>query len=258
LGMATVDQADEASYMESLIFVQDGLEGVRIAGLMVQGGVAGSNALIKWGTRKSGSAENAGFLSDIFCRIGGDRDASMPEVRTNKMVLINSSNVVGDNLWLWRADHEVPKNVGVKDSRNKVFNALEVNGDNVIMYGLFCEHTLHDLTVWNGENGKTFFYQCELPYDVTQQNFGDQGYAGYVIGTQVKTHTLMGAGVYSYFRDHEVNAQCGFRAPEGESGINLEHIFTVFLNGKGSIDHVLNQQGDRASPSTQGKPLYFC
>merc|ERR1712060_909484 len=97
-----------------------------------------------------------------------------------------------------------------------------------------------------------------MPYDVTQQNFGDQGYAGYVIGTQVKTHMLMGAGVYSYFRDHEVNAQCGFRAPEGESGINLEHIFTVFLNGKGSIDHVLNQQGDRASPSTQGKPLYFC
>jgi len=258
LGLATVEQADEAPYMESLIFVRDGLEGVRIAGLMVQGGQAGSNALIKWGTRKSGSAENAGFLYDIFCRIGGDRDASMPEARTNKMVLINSSNVVGDNLWLWRADHEVPNNVGVKDSRNKVFNALEVNGDNVIMYGLFAEHTLHDLTVWNGENGKTFFYQCELPYDVTQQNFGDQGYAGYVIADHVKTHTLRGAGVYCYFRDYDVSAQCGFRAPEGEAGISLQHIFTVFLNGKGSIEHVLNEQGDEASTATQGQPLYVC
>jgi len=258
LGLATVQQADEAPYMESLIFVQDGLEDVRIAGLMVQGGPTGSNALIKWGTRKSGSAEIAGFLYDIFCRIGGDRDASMPEVRTNKMILINSSNVVGDNLWLWRADHEVPDNVGVTDSRNKAFNALEVNGDNVIMYGLFAEHTLHDLTVWNGENGKTFFYQCELPYDVTQQNFGDQGYAGYVIADHVKTHTLRGAGVYCYFRDYDVSAQCGFRAPEGEAGISLQHIFTVFLNGKGSIEHVLNEQGDEASTATQGQPLYVC
>jgi len=258
LGLATVQPADDAPYMDSLIFVRDGLEGVRIAGLMVQGGEAGSNALIKWGTRKSGSAQNSGFLYDIFCRIGGDRDASRPEVRTNKMVLINSSNVVGDNLWLWRADHEMPRNDGVKNSRHKVFNALEVNGDNVIMYGLFAEHTLHDLTVWNGENGKTFFYQCEMPYDVTQHNFGDQGYAGYVIGEHVKTHTLMGAGVYSFFRDYDVHAQSGFRAPEGEGGINLQHIFTVFLNGKGGIDHVLNRQGERCSSSSQGRPHYLC
>lgn len=35
LGMATVQQADLAPYMESLIFVKDGLEGVRVASMMV-------------------------------------------------------------------------------------------------------------------------------------------------------------------------------------------------------------------------------
>jgi len=264
LGLATVQPADDAPYMDSLIFVKDGLKGVRIASLMVQGGEAGSNSLIKWGTQtpRFGAHthqvdQRPGYLYDIFCRIGGDRDASMPEVRTDKMVLINSSNVIGDNLWLWRADHELPKNVGVTDSRHKVFNALEVNGDDVIMYGLFAEHTLGNQTVWNGENGKTFFYQCELPYDVKQQNFGDQGYAGYVVAEHVQTHTLRGGGVYSYFRDHEVHCHCGFRAPECRSGINLLNIFTVYLNGNGGINHVLNLQGDKCSSETQGVPHFL-
>jgi hypothetical protein len=181
--------------MDSLIFVKDGLQGVRISALLIEAGITGCDALLKWGTTRRGPAsENPGFLHDIFCRVGGDRDASQPEVRTNAMVQINSSGVVGDNLWLWRADHELPRNAGVKNSRNKVWNAMRVEGDNVIMYGLFAEHALHDQIVWNGENGKTFFFQCELPYDVTQHNFGDLGYAGYVIGDHVKQHQLQGGG----------------------------------------------------------------
>merc|ERR1712061_755394 len=153
----------------------------------------------------TGAAQNAGFMYDIFCRVGGERPSAQVQGWTNKMVQVNSSGVVGDNLWLWRADHEVPNNGGVVDSRNAVHHGLEVNGDDVVMYGLFCEHTLRDLTVWNGENGKTFFYQCEMPYDVTQANFGDKGYAGYTVADHVNSHTLQGAGVYSYFRDHDVH-----------------------------------------------------
>ena len=37
-----------------------------------------------------------------------------------------------------------------------------------------------DLTDWRGESGSTFFYQSELPYDVTQAEYGDKGYTGYV------------------------------------------------------------------------------
>lgn len=51
----------------------------------------------------TGNASNPGVLSDIFCRVGGsnlDR-----EVSTDVMVRIHSDYVLGDNLWLWRADH---------------------------------------------------------------------------------------------------------------------------------------------------------
>ena len=44
--------------------------------------------------------------------------------------------------------------------------------------GLAVEHAEQDLTVWNGERGRTYFYQSELPYGVTQADYGDKGYAG--------------------------------------------------------------------------------
>lgn len=55
-------------------------------------------------------------------------------------------------------------------------------------YGLAVEHTLGDLTQWSGEAGETYFYQSELPYDVTQQNFGAPGYVGYRVNSTVTSH----------------------------------------------------------------------
>lgn len=82
------------------------------------------------------------------------------------MIQINSGNVIIDDTWLWRADHSVSGSV--KDKRNPVATGLQVNGDNVTGYGLASEHTLGNLLEWNGENGKTYFYQSEYPYDVDQ------------------------------------------------------------------------------------------
>ena len=48
--------------------------------------------------------------------------------------------MVGDNLWLWRADHDV--NGLVSDSANRCDHALVVDGDDVTMYGLAAEHVL--------------------------------------------------------------------------------------------------------------------
>lgn len=79
-----------------------------------------------------------------------------------------------------------------------------MNGDNVTGYGLACEHTLGNLLEWNGENGKTYFYQSEYPYDVSQANYGDLNYAAYKVGDNVKNHDAWGAGVYTYFRDYDV------------------------------------------------------
>merc|ERR1712060_853682 len=160
-----------------------------------------------------------GVLSDVICRVGGASGASGADVSTDQMIQLNAPGVICDHLWLWRADHQAPGWPNpVKFSRNPVFNCLEVNGDGVLCYGLFAEHVLRDAVVWNGENGKVFLFQCELPYDVTQQNFGDAGYVGFRIAPHIQKHELRGAGVYSNFRDNVVEAKSGFVVPEGRPG----------------------------------------
>ena len=89
-------------------------------------------------------------------------------VSTNTMMEINNKGVVIDNTWLWRADHD-SSGGQVKDSKNYVEHGLQVNADNVRVYGLFSEHSLQDPVEWNGNNGEVYFYSCELPYDVTQK-----------------------------------------------------------------------------------------
>jgi len=128
----------------------------------------------------------------------------------------------------------------------QVFSGLEVNGDDVIIYALAVEHFLHDLVVWNGERGKTYFYQSELPYDVTEENFGTPGYVGYRVNQNVQTHNAWGAGVYSFFRDNDVTTVNGFASGTG-SGISFVYPFTKFLSGKGQISHVLNGRGNVAN-----------
>jgi len=72
------------------------------------------------------------------------------------MMHIVKGNVVIDNVWLWRADHD---EVGiVANSDNPCKNGIVVDGDDVSAYGLFSEHCLEDLTVWNGNNGLVYFY----------------------------------------------------------------------------------------------------
>jgi len=119
------------------------------------------------------------MLHDVFARVGGP---SVEMTTVDTMVKINSGNVIIDGNWLWRADHDVGGIVA--DSRNPVKTGLEVNGDNVIGYGLACEHTLGNLLEWNGENGRVYFYQSELPYDV-DHTYGDNGFAGYVVNDDV-------------------------------------------------------------------------
>lgn len=97
--------------------------------------------------------------------MGGPNDPNIYQVSTEKMVEINSGNVVLDDLWLWRADHHIG---GItKSSQNPTDIGIEVNGDHVTAYGLASEHCLKDLVSWNGNYGKVYFYQSEFPYDVT-------------------------------------------------------------------------------------------
>jgi predicted heme/steroid binding protein len=139
-------------------------------------------------------------------------------------------------------------------SRNYVATGLEVNGNNVNAYGLFVEHTLGDLVSWNGEDGEVYFYQSELPYDVTQDNYANKGYHSYHVADKVQRHTSHGAGVYSFFRDNDVHMDTGIKAPSG-SGIKFNNAFNKMLSGNGGIDHVLNTQGGSAYNSGMS---YLC
>ncbi len=81
-------------------------------------------------------------------------------------------------------------------------NGLVVNGDHVTMYGLFNEHFQQYQTLWNGEHGRTYFFQCESPYDAPDQaaymseNGTRPGYAAYKVADHVDNHFATAFGIY--------------------------------------------------------------
>jgi len=175
LGMATIQAVDG---LEAITV--GAVDGVRIAGVLLQAGESNSPSLIRVGVKGyNGDYTNPTVLSDVFCRVGGTNPATGPDVMADNMMQIDSGNVIIDGTWLWRADHDVSGLV--KNSRNPVQNGLVVNGNVVTGYGLASEHTLADLLVWNGDHGRAYFFQAEFPYDV-DTSYGENGYTGYRVG----------------------------------------------------------------------------
>jgi hypothetical protein len=66
---------------------------------------------------------------------------------------------------------------------NTAQNGVVVNGGGVTATGLFVEHFQQYNVVWNGERGKTVFFQNELPYNAPNQaawqHDGVLGWAAY-------------------------------------------------------------------------------
>ena len=138
------------------------VDGVKVGGLLLEAGAANSSTLLQAGYPGSSISHAADplFLYDICCRAGGALAGN-----ATRFVTLNSNDVVGDNFWLWRADH----GRGVGWTRNKNNTGLLVNGNHVTLYGLFVEHCQAYQTVWNGNGGRVYFYQSELPYDPPSQ-----------------------------------------------------------------------------------------
>ncbi len=150
--------------------VVDDVDGVKLGGLLIEAGATSSPTLVQIGeagARVSHAADPI-CLWDLCCRAGGAQAG-----KTDCLLTINSHDTVGDNFWLWRADHG--RGVGWNSNVNK--NGLIVNGDNVTIYGLFVEHTQEYQTLWNGNGGRVYFYQSELPYDPPSQEAWKHGEA---------------------------------------------------------------------------------
>ena len=227
------------------------MDGVKLGGVLLEAGAAASPTLLQVGEPggKTSHAQDPIFLYDIFCRVGGAAAGV-----TDCMVTLNSRDVVGDNFWLWRADHG--RGVGWTTNKNK--NGLIVNGDDVTIYGLFVEHCQEYQTIWNGNGGRVYFYQSELPYDPPSpeawQHGGVSGYASYKVGDAVKTHEAWGLGVYAVFYAAPVVSENAIETPAAP-GVKMHHMITLRLGGgkPGSgIKHVINGQGEGVFPVPRG------
>ncbi|WP_261801620.1 coagulation factor 5/8 type domain-containing protein [Streptomyces sp. ISID311] len=224
------------------------VDGVNIAGLLIDAGQETSDTLMEMGP-KDASAHHSGnpsSLHDVYFRVGGAGVG-----KAAKSLVINSSDVIGDHTWIWRADH----GDGVGWTQNTADNGLTVNGDDVTMYGLFVEHYQKDQVVWNGNHGRTYFFQNEMPYDPPDQAAwmdGDtKGYAAYKVADNVTDHQAYGLGSYCYFNvNRSVAADRAFQVPRAD-GVAFHHMVTVSLGGTGTINHVINDQGGPANTDNQ-------
>ncbi|MGA2684202.1 MAG: coagulation factor 5/8 type domain-containing protein [Verrucomicrobiota bacterium] len=231
------------------------VDGVKVSGIIFDAGTTASPSLLEVGTVASSVDHSADpiCLYDICSRVGGQFVGT-----TTNCVTINANNVIGDNLWLWRADHgagSTPYWTG-----NPSQSGLVVNGNNVTIYGLFVEHHQQYQTVWNGNWGRVYFYQSELPYDPPSQGAwseapGVNGYASYKVANTVTSHQAYGLGVYGVFIN-SVNISC-FNAIETPTNqqVNVHDMMDVYIAGNTSgsgtsqINHIINGTGGTVGPS---------
>ena len=227
----------------------DDVDGVKIASLILDAGPVKSPVLLEIGGAKSKTrhAANPTCLHDLTVRTGGATlGANDDDIR------IWSNDVVADNLWLWRADH----GAHVEWNTNPTKHGLVVEGDNVTIYGLFNEHHEDYQTVWNGNDGRVYMYQSEMPYDVPEQPSLGTGYASYKVGEHVTRHEAWGVGVYCNYRNANVSANSAVEAPSA-SGVRFHNVTTFWLSGHAGteISHIVNQEGAAATAKAHRQTL---
>ncbi|MEU9533759.1 coagulation factor 5/8 type domain-containing protein [Streptomyces sp. NPDC048213] len=220
------------------------VDGVKLAGLLVDAGTTNSESLIEVGPEGASAshADNPTSLQDVFVRVGG---AGAGKATTG--MVVNSNDTIIDHTWLWRADH----GEGIGWDTNRSDYGLQVNGDNVLATGLFVEHFNKYDVRWSGENGKTIFFQNEKSYDAPNQDAvqnGDiKGYAAYKVDDSVNTHEGWGLGSYCYYNvDPSIRQDHGFEAPV-KDGVKFHDLLVVSLGGQGQYNHVINDTGSPTS-----------
>lgn len=255
MGLATLKPVNGNACIETA-----DVTGLIIAGILFDAGETESGQLLVVGdpvdaskepvktqekTAAAGEKNDRTFitLSDLFFRVGG-AETKQP-AKAKCCVTIHSSNVVGDNFWVWRADHGDM----VAWDRNTADTGIVVNGDNVTIYGLMVEHFQKYQTVWNGQNGRVYMYQSEIPYDVPDQaawkshDGAVDGYASFCVADEVEQFEAWGLGIYLYNRDTAVDLHSAMEIPDRE-GVKVHNICTVMLTGYPGMEHVINDSGE--------------
>ncbi len=245
--------------------------GLKLTGLMFDAGPRNSPVLLQVGTEHGHKGANDSHkgdrtshdsdpadpttLSDVFFRIGG----ATPGKATTSLV-VNSDDVILDDIWAWRADH----GNGVGWTANTAHTGVIVNGDDVAAYGLFVEHYQRYETIWRGENGRVVFFQNEMPYDVPNQAAwmeapGVPGWAAFKVADKVTTFSGYGMGSYSFFNQGvDIFAANAFEVPATLPAASLNDLLTIFLDasvGKGGILNVVNDTGGSSTIANPDVPV---
>merc|ERR1712193_88368 len=99
-------------------------------------------------------------------------------------------------------------------------------------------------------------FQAEMPYGVTQADFGDMGYTGYRVADSVTSHKGYGVGVYHFFRDNKVTVKTGIVAPASLVSSFVAPL-AVRLNGMGTMQHIINELGEetKEDPNMPGNAI---
>jgi len=226
------------------------VDGLTISGLFLDAGSTESGVLMEVGPNGASAshAANPTVLHDLFFRVGGAAAG-----RVGIALSINAANTIVDHTWVWRADH----GAGVGWGSNPSAHGLWVNGSNVTIYGLFVEHFQQHQVVWNGNGGRVYFYQSEIPYDPPSQSVWNsstgRGYAAYKVADTVTSHEAWGLGVYSVFTNSDIYLDRAIEVP-ANSGVRFHNMISVCLGNNGGIIHVINNTGAQTGCNASNTP----
>ncbi len=231
--------------------------GVKLSGLLFDAGPLNSPVLLQVGTRHAHKSDpnDPTLLSDVFFRIGG---ATVGKATIS--LVVNSDNVILDDIWAWRADH----GTGVGWTDNTADTGVIVNGDNVTAYGLLVEHYQKYEVVWNGNGGTETFFQNERPSDPPSQAAwteapGVDGWAAFKVANNVTSFSGYGMGSYSFFNQGvTIYAANAFEVPVTLPRSSLNDLLTIFLNsssGSGGILNVVNGTGGSSTSANPDVPV---
>ncbi|MEU9105077.1 discoidin domain-containing protein [Streptomyces xanthophaeus] len=235
LGLATIIPDNGVTAMK----VAD-VDGVKLAGFLIDAGTVNSPTLLEVGPAGAATdhAANPTSVQDVFVRVGGAGAG-----KATLGMVVNNHDTIVDHTWIWRADH----GDGVGWETNRSDYGFRVNGDDVLATGLFVEHFNKYDVEWNGERGRTIFFQNEKAYDAPNQaaiqNGATKGYAAYKVADSVNTHEGWGLGSYCYYNvDPTIRQEHGFQAPV-KPGVKFHDLLVVSLGGNGQYEHVINGIG---------------
>jgi hypothetical protein len=231
-------------------------KGMMISGIIFDAGTTNSPVLLQVGSglaRSDNLASDPTTLTDVFFRIGG----AEPGSATSSLV-VNSKNVILDDIWAWRADH----GNGVGWTSNTADTGVIVNSDNVTAYGLFVEHYQKYEVIWNGNGGSDIFFQNEMPYDPPSQAAwmeapGVDGWAAFKVASTVTSFSGYGMGSYSFFNQGvSIYAANAFEVPTNLPASSLHDLLTIFLDASAGSGGILNVINNTGGSSTAANPYF--